>query len=86
MLILALALQAASADELTIIARIDVDVAGRITNCAIVESEAPPNVNEATCRALAQKGRVKPRVEDGKPVAAAREVRIRWRPDVPNPD
>lgn len=88
MLFLALALQAAVPDpaageELTIVAKIDIDVAGRITNCTIVESEAPSNVNEATCRTLALKGRVKPKLEDGKPVASSREVRIRWRKDAP---
>ncbi len=85
MLMLALALQAAAApapgEELTIVARVEIDVAGRITNCAIEKSEAPQNVNEATCRTLATKGRFKPKLEDGKPVASTREVRIRWRKD-----
>lgn len=87
MLLLALALQTtappagSAADELTIVARIDIDVAGRITNCTIVESEAPQKVNEATCRTLALKGRTKPRIEDGKPVNSSKEVRIRWRPE-----
>jgi hypothetical protein len=81
MLLLALALQtAAPADELTIVARIDIDVAGRIANCTIVESEAPSNVNEAVCRTMATKGRTKPKIEDGKPVASSKEVRVRWRP------
>lgn len=85
MLILAFALQAATApapgEELTIVAKVEIDVAGRITNCAIEKSEAPQNVNEATCRTLATKGRFKPKLEDGKPVASTREVRIRWRKD-----
>ncbi|WP_315762859.1 energy transducer TonB [Sphingomonas sp. Y38-1Y] len=88
MLLLALALQTATAaapagEELTIVAKLEIDVAGRIANCTIVESEAPQNVNEATCRTLATKGRVKPKLEDGKPVASTREVRIRWRKDAP---
>jgi hypothetical protein len=84
MLLLALALQAAaSGEELTIVAKIDIDVAGRITNCAIVESEAPANVNAAACRAMASKGRTKSRIEDGKPVPSSKEVRIRWRADAP---
>lgn len=86
MILLALALQAATADELTIIARIDIDIAGRIANCSIVESEAPANVNEATCRTIALKGRTKPKIEDGKPVPSTREVRIRWRPQPPAAD
>jgi TonB family protein len=64
-----------------VIARVDVDVTGKVTGCAVVVSSGFKPLDEQTCRiALSQKGRFNPAIgADGRPTASQRVLRAMWR-------
>ena len=63
-----------------VIARMDVDGRGRVTNCAVVVSSGTKSLDNATCATALKKGKFTPAIgADGKPTASQRVARMRWR-------
>ncbi|WP_133365185.1 energy transducer TonB [Qipengyuania sediminis] len=67
--------------------RLDVDAAGRVANCAILESSGPLVLAETTCRLLSERARFEPaRDAAGRAIASRYHSRVRWEaPEDPPP-
>lgn len=63
-----------------VIARMDVDVTGKVTKCAVVVTSKSRSLDDATCSTALRRGAFNPAIGgDGRPVAATRIVRVIWR-------
>lgn len=70
--------------------RLQIDVQGRVTGCAITRSSRSATLDSETCRVLVARGRFHPALDaDGKPTPAESSGRVAWRlplpPDPPPP-
>jgi len=73
LVVFAAAAQTAVKIELTI------DASGTATSCAVVESNAPPELTEATCRTTLQRARFQPRRDaSGAPVESKTVMTVRY--------
>lgn len=60
--------------------RLDVDVTGKVTDCAVVVSSGSKALDKASCDISLARGRLRPAIgADGKPIAAFRIMPVRWR-------
>ena len=60
--------------------RLDVDVTGKVTGCAVVVSSGSKALDKASCDISLARGRLRPAIgADGKPIAAFRIMPVRWR-------
>lgn len=63
----------------TALARVNIDISGRITACAVVVSSGRPDLDGASCASATQQGRYTPAIDaDGAPTAVEIIVPIRW--------
>jgi TonB family protein len=69
-----------SGDEGDVIARMDVDATGSVTNCAVVVSSGSKPLDDVTCSTALRKGKFNPAIgADGQPSAGQRIVRVVFR-------
>ena len=62
------------------VVRLSVDARGKVTHCAVVASSGSKPIDEVTCRQAVRKGRYIPAMgSDGRPTAAMRTVRAKFR-------
>jgi TonB family protein len=63
-----------------VVARLNVDAAGRVTDCAVVVSSGSKPIDAATCAAARKRARFTPAISaNGRPTAAFRTVRVMFR-------
>lgn len=64
----------------TVVARLNVDAAGQITNCTVVQNDSLEAFGNATCKAALTRGKFHPAIgADGKPAAAELIRRVHFR-------
>ena len=80
-----LAILAASAVTAAGVVKVELTVSaeGSVTHCAIIESSAPPEVAEETCRASMARAHRASRDAAGTPVESKRLVTVRYQPRIP---
>lgn len=62
-----------------VVARLNVDATGKVTDCAVVVTSGSQALDAATCKAALAKGQFEPAVgPDGKPVAAPRVISVNY--------
>ena len=67
-------------EEGTTAFRLNVDPAGRVTDCAIVASSGSATLDAASCRIMTERARFSPAIDArGKPTADTFESRISWK-------
>lgn len=70
----------AAGKEGDVVARIRVDAKGRVTDCAVVATSGSPTMDAVTCERTLAKARFIPAVgADGRPTAAVRTIRAKFR-------
>ncbi len=66
-------------EEGTSTVRLDVDAAGRVTGCSVIDTSKSPSLDAATCRVLSERARFTPaKGPDGRAVAEHYTQRVRW--------
>jgi len=80
-----LSILAASAVTAAGVVKVELTVSaeGSVTHCAIVETSAPPEVAEQTCRASMARAQRASRDASGVPVESKRLVTVRYQPGNP---
>ena len=62
-----------------VVARLNVDATGKVTDCAVVVTSGSQALDAATCKAALAKGQFEPAVgPDGQPVAAPRVISVNY--------
>ena len=62
------------------VVRLRIDTKGRVTDCAVMASSGSPTIDKVTCDKALHKARFTPAVgADGRPIAAVRTIRAKFR-------
>jgi TonB family protein len=70
----------AALEQGDVIARMDVDATGKVTNCTVVVSSGSKSLDSVTCASALRRAKFNPAIgADGKPTASQRIVRVAWR-------